>query len=92
MMIALVIMIGLLAIGAALIAYGTAVKNKWGINLGAVSCPPCKTLFPMVRRPQSLSQAMWGGGTCGMCGTETDKWGREMVPHASNKNERSVSR
>ena len=31
---------------------------------------------PKVRRPESLKQALWGGGTCMKCGCEMDKWGR----------------
>ena len=28
---------------------GTALKDKWGINLHRVSCPSCGALMPMIR-------------------------------------------
>jgi hypothetical protein len=74
-MISLVMIFGLLAVGAVLVAYGTLAQNRWGINLGAVLCPRCDTPLPKARKPQSLRQAMWGGGTCPACGVEVDKWG-----------------
>jgi hypothetical protein len=88
-MIAFVIIFGILAIGVVLVVHGTVVKNRWGVNLGPVYCPHCKTPFPLVRKPQSLSQAMWGGSTCRVCGTEADKWGREVASPARFQNERS---
>jgi hypothetical protein len=36
----MLILIGLLFVGTILVAYGTAVKNRWGINLApAPDCP-----------------------------------------------------
>lgn len=52
------------------VIYGTLAKNRWGINLGSVSCPRCNTLLPQVRKPPSLQQSMWGGCTCPDCGVE----------------------
>jgi len=72
------IVFGFLSAGMVLVVYGTIAKNKWGINLGEVSCPRCNKVFPKVRRPQSHRQAFWGGGTCANCGIEVDKWGREV--------------
>jgi hypothetical protein len=68
----------------ALVIYGTVVKNRWGINLEPLRCSKCgNTTFPIVRRPTSLHQALWGGTICPVCGTEIDKWGREVGrPHA----------
>ena len=62
-----------------LVIFGTVVKNRWGINLDPVSCPRCNTLFPRIRQPQNIQQALWGGGTCAKCGAEVDKWGREVT-------------
>jgi disulfide bond formation protein DsbB len=62
-----------------LVIFGTIAKNRWGINLDPVSCPSCNTQFPQIRQPQSTRQALWGGGTCSKCGTEVDKWGREVT-------------
>jgi len=72
------IVFGFLSAGMVLVVYGTISKNRWGINLGEVSCPRCNKVFPKVRRPQSHRQALWGGGTCANCGIEVDKWGREV--------------
>jgi hypothetical protein len=72
-------MIGVLAIGMVLVVCGTVVENKWGINLGQIRCPRCEKNLPQVRKPKSLRQAMWGGCTCPTCGTEVDKWGRELA-------------
>jgi hypothetical protein len=76
----LVVVFGLLAVGGALVAYGTIAKNKWGINLSAVSCPRCHSALPKLRRPTSLRQRLWGGSMCPACGVEVDKWGREIAP------------
>lgn len=67
--------------------YGTAVKDRWGFNLAPVICPRCNTPLEKVRKPQSVRQAMWGGGTCAACGTEVDKWGREVPLKATVRQE-----
>jgi hypothetical protein len=76
--IVLVVIFGLLSVGMVLVLYGTIAQNRWGINVGPVSCPRCNTPFPPHRHPQDTRQALWGGGTCANCGTEVDKWGREL--------------
>jgi hypothetical protein len=82
-MLTVAVIFGVLAAGMVLIVYGTIAKNRWGINLGPVSCPRCNTMLPQVRKPQSSRQAMWGGYTCPNCKTEADKWGREVDPPKS---------
>lgn len=57
---------------------GTFTKNDWGINLNPILCPSCNSVLSKVRKPKSFRQALWGGGTCGICGTEMDKWGRAL--------------
>jgi hypothetical protein len=74
----LLIICGVLAVGFVLVVCGTLAKNRWGINLGSVSCPRCNTVLPQVREPRSRQQSMWGGWTCPNCGIEVDKWGREV--------------
>ena len=66
----------ILLLGILLVAFGTITKNGWGINLEPVNCPTCGSPMPQARQPKSLRQALWGGGTCGKCGCEMDKWGR----------------
>jgi hypothetical protein len=68
-----------LAVGVVLVVYGTIKKDRWGINLGRVECPNCRTVMPRVRMPQSGREAMWGGYTCPTCKTEMDKWGRSIA-------------
>jgi hypothetical protein len=66
-------------LGVLLVAYGTAVRNKWGINLQPVHCPRCHTAVPRVRKPKSRREALWGGATCDGCGCQMDKWGRQLT-------------
>jgi transposase len=42
------------------------------------SCPRCSTQMPMLRRPTSAKQALWGGWSCPNCGHETDRQGRAL--------------
>ena len=74
-----VVTISVLVVGILLVAFGTVTKNRWGINLEPVNCPACGSAMPKVRRPESLKQTLWGGGTCGKCGSEMDKWGRVIT-------------
>ena len=67
---------GVLILGVFLVIFGTVTKNRWGINLDPNTCPTCKAGIPRVRKPDSLGQALWGGYTCKVCGSESDKWGR----------------
>jgi hypothetical protein len=57
------ILFGSLGIGMVLVIYGTIARNRWGINTDQVFCPRCKTPLPQIRKPQTLQQALWGGGT-----------------------------
>ena len=77
-MIPFTVVCGLVAIGMALVIYGTLVKNRWGINLSSPPCPRCKAAVPKARVPDSFRQALWGGWTCSACGAEIDKWGRQI--------------
>jgi DNA-directed RNA polymerase subunit RPC12/RpoP len=80
---------GVLAVGMLLVIHGTITKNRWGINLDAVTCPRCGAPLPRVRKPESLRQALWGGYTCATCGAEVDKWGRELMPHGKLQHDSS---
>ena len=64
------------ALGVGLILLGTMRRNRFGINAGAVACPSCGAEQPVLRKPASLQQALWGGWTCRSCGRQIDKWGR----------------
>ncbi len=78
-MVSLVAILALLGVGLLLVVYGTVAKNRWGINLATVSCPNCNTRLTgtHTQKKRSLKQAMWGGYTCPVCGTDIDKWGRQ---------------
>jgi hypothetical protein len=73
-----VVVASLVLVGVLLVAFGTVTKNQWGINLEPVNCPACGSPMPQVRQPKSLRERLWGGGTCGKCGCEMDKWGRRL--------------
>jgi hypothetical protein len=67
---------------SALLYYGIKHKTRWGINPKPADCPRCGQPFPRIRKPQNRRQALWGGATCAHCGTEVDKWGREIPPYS----------
>ena len=53
-------------------------KGRWGINPTRPNCPDCGTPAPIVRKPKSFGQMLWGGGTCPSCNCEMDKWGNKI--------------
>jgi hypothetical protein len=40
-MLGLIVICAVLAVGLALVIYGTLIKNRWGINFDSVSCHRC---------------------------------------------------
>jgi hypothetical protein len=55
-------------------------KGRWGIGpLTGLTCPRCGTKLPMIRKPTSAQQMLWGGWTCPQCGCKVDKYGREIA-------------
>jgi len=83
-MMTLAVLFGILGLGLLLVGFGTAARNRFGINTMPVVCPRCGTSLPSIRTPENLSQALWGGGTCPVCATEVGKWGRQ-VPSAGRR-------
>jgi hypothetical protein len=79
MTILFLVVIGLLAVGMALVVFGTLVENKWGINPSQVQCPRRGAALRRLRTPRSLRQRLWGGYTCPNCAAEVDKWGRKIA-------------
>lgn len=59
-------------------------RGRWGVNLKRVVCPECGEPAPAIRKPQNLRQALWGGCTCSVCGTEYDKWGHPVGTSAGS--------
>jgi prepilin signal peptidase PulO-like enzyme (type II secretory pathway) len=77
-MVGLLILLCIASFFMVLVVYGTFRRNRWGINFERAACPVCgNTQFPTIRKPTSVWQALWGGKTCPVCGTEIDKWGRQ---------------
>jgi hypothetical protein len=72
------IMIPLLLIGVVMVVHGNIVRNRWGINSHRVRCPRCNSEMPKIRRPKSVRELLWGGGTCQRCGCVMDKWGNQI--------------
>ena len=71
---------GVASIGMVLVVYGTVARNRWRNNLDPITvCPTCGVKLPILRKPKSLRQGLWGGVTCSTCGTEIDKWGRTLA-------------
>jgi hypothetical protein len=78
----------LIALGAAVLVAGflfiraqSGAKGKWGIGaFGGTSCPRCGERLPMIRKPTSSEETMWGGWTCPKCRCKVDKYGRERAP------------
>jgi hypothetical protein len=71
---------GALLVGLVLVIRDTIRgRGNFGINLKPAACTQCGTPAPLVRKPTSRRQAMWGGWTCAECGYELDKWGRPVA-------------
>lgn len=47
-------------------------------GLATRRCPECNEELPKVRKPQSVSQALWGGWTCPNCGCRTTARGNRV--------------
>jgi predicted RNA-binding Zn-ribbon protein involved in translation (DUF1610 family) len=54
------------------------VTGKMGINLDKVDCPECGDTVPVIRKPENIRRALWGGWTCKKCGTEMNKYGHKI--------------
>ena len=60
------------------------ITGAYGATERAGSSDPIPIFSAHCRRDsRSLRQSMWGGWTCPNCGTEVDKWGREVTPRHS---------
>jgi hypothetical protein len=55
----------------------TKAKGRWGLGAFGTSCPRCGTKLPIIRKPTSREEMLWGGWTCPSCGCKVDKYGRE---------------
>ena len=85
-----IIILIVLLLGLASMVWGTAAKNRFGINIDAVfhgdlRCPTCGTVTARGQLPDSLYHILWGGRRCLKCSCDFDKWGREIRTRASRK-------
>ena len=48
-----------------------------------VHCPSCVTPMSALRRPLFRSPMLFGGWMCPHCGTQMDRWGRDVSETAS---------
>ena len=82
MLIPLAICAAVVGAATALILRGNQTKSRWGVHLHTINCPHCSHEQPTLRKPTNIQQAAWGGWTCEECGTQMDKWGRQLAPPA----------
>lgn len=75
-MLVVVVSVGFLFLLVLLVISTIQGKGRWGINPVPMHCPNCGLALPVVRKPSSWGQALWGGWTCTGCGAEMDKWGK----------------
>ena len=57
---------------------GKAQRPWWTIDLAGPACPDCGRRPPVLRVPDSLRQALWGGWTCEECGCVMDRVGKPL--------------
>jgi hypothetical protein len=69
----------ILIIVAGFIWQQTKAKGRWGLSTFRQNCPRCGAPLPLIRKPTSVSEGMWGGWTCPQCGCKVDKYGREIA-------------
>jgi hypothetical protein len=70
--------LAIVIVGAVIVQQTTA-KGRFGIDLSRKRCPRCGNPLPMIRRPASREEMLWGGWTCQNCGAKIDKYGRERA-------------
>jgi hypothetical protein len=74
-----VLAVAVLLVAFFLLLKQSKAKGRWGIGSLRASCPRCGTRLPMIRKPASAEEMMWGGWTCPKCGCKVDKYGRERT-------------
>lgn len=62
----------------------TARQGKWGLSFRRPICPSCGAGLPLLRKPSSWDEALWGGNTCPNCGARSDKYGRPIPPKSES--------
>jgi hypothetical protein len=75
----IVLIIVALGAGSAFTWQQTRTHGRYGIGKLKAKCPRCGTSLPMIRKPTSHEEKMWGGWSCPKCGCKVDKYGRERA-------------
>ncbi len=68
-----------IGIACAVVIWQTMTRGRWGLGAFKANCPRCGTALPMMRKPASKDEALWGGWTCPKCGCKVDKYGKERA-------------
>ncbi len=71
-----VLALALMAFVGLVIARQSNEGGRWGIGKLRTVCPRCGTRLPMIRKPASEQEALWGGWTCPSCGCKIDRYGK----------------
>jgi hypothetical protein len=75
----ILIIVALGALGV-FISRQSRARARWGLGaLSGTKCPRCSAPMPMLRKPASLQETLWGGWTCPQCGCKVDKYGKERA-------------
>jgi transposase-like protein len=74
-----VLIVVALGAGSAFTWQQTKTEGRFGFGKLKAKCPRCASPLPMIRKPSSKGEAMWGGWTCPSCGCKVDKYGRERA-------------
>jgi hypothetical protein len=75
--IVLILAVGIVGV---FIARQSRAKGRWGLGtLTGIKCPRCGTAMPMIRKPTSMQETLWGGWTCPQCDCKVDKYGKERA-------------
>ena len=75
-----VLILTLVGLGIIVVIWQTMTRGRWGLGPLRANCPRCGTKLPMIRKPTSADEALWGGWTCPNCGAKVDKYGKERAP------------
>ena len=57
----------------------TRTQGRFGMGKLKANCPRCGTPLPMIRKPASRDEKLWGGWTCPNCGCKVDRYGKERA-------------
>ena len=73
----LYVIFAVLALAGIVVIWQTFTRGRWGLGTFRANCPRCGTPMPVIRKPTSMEEGLWGGWTCPKCGCKVDKYGRE---------------